>query len=1387
VSAAPYSGHGIRFQILALKRLSLLKAFWSILAFLMTFSLSSAFAQDRLFAHLDLRQGLSHAHVSSIYRDNQGFIWIGTESGLNRFDGYKVRVFRNDSSDSTSLPHDYITGLFKMPDGKMGVVTPRGACLYDPASETFSARPKDFQTYAISHPRNLRNAVPDAKGNYWFLIDGNGLVCFNEKSRKGISFESIGHDDTSIGSNSVTSLMHHADGSYWIAHSDGMVENFVFENRTIGVKSRHNFFNHRRLSKNDHLNCLLATDRSGDVWVFSTNYDMGVAFLDKREGRIHYLGKTFGTPRLSSDMITGVTEDSSGRIWIANGQNGIDVLDKKAYTVTHIDHVSEQEHGLSHNAITTLVKDSDGMIWAGTYKGGAHYFHESIRQFPLVNRHTRPHGLPFEDVNAFVEDAKGNLWLGTNGGGLIYFDRAKKIFSSYRHDPNNPHSLSNDVVVSLCLDHQNQLWIGTFLGGLNRFDGQKFTRYQHNPGHPGSLPGRSVWELFEDSRHQLWIGTLDGGLCRFDPIKNTFSSYHHPKQRALYSTYVPTIFEDSKGNMWFGTSTGIDVLKEADGGMVHYEAEPDNPSSLASNDIFGILEDAKGRIWIGSRGGLSLWQAKSNTFVNFGEKQGLPDDAIISMLEDESGRLWLATPNGLSCATISSKKAGLKVSFTNYSEMDGLQGRQFTEDAALRTRAGELIFGGANGFNLFRPRELGGNRMVPRLAFTDFQLFNRSVRPGVSTNPSIVLKASDNVFSIEFAALSFIQPGKNQYKYKLEGFNQEWLTTDASDRKVTFTNLDAGDYVFRVIASNNDGLWNRKGISLHIRVLPPFWKSPIAYFLYAVAIILLLLATRRMIQERERMKFAIRQTREEARRSQELDMLKTKFFTNVSHELRTPLSLILAPVEKLSERAVGGEDRRQFELIQRNAKRLLNLVNQLLDFRKLEVNEIRLQLTEGDLVGFVKNTVFSFSDLSEKKDIRLSFHSNVPELDTAFDHDKLEKILFNLLSNAIKFTLGPGEVSVTMAVRDAGDNHLVDIQVEDTGIGIPVEKQEMIFERFFQSDLPNTIINQGSGIGLAITREFVRIHGGTVRVDSQVGKGSCFTVMLPLKKSGGLVAHEATMEVIEPLVPEERLRHEPHSSDKPLILIVEDHEDFRFYLKDNLKHSYTVIEASNGESGWDKALVHRPVLIVSDIMMPGLNGLDFCKMVKSDQRLSGTPVILLTARSDDKQFLEGFEAGADDYIPKPFNFQVLESRIRNLISSREKLQALFASGSGIRASEIEITPLDQQFLRDMVEAIERHISNADFTVVDLARELGVSRSQLFKRVEMVTQKSPLEVIRQIRLQHAAQLLEKSQLSVSEIAYRVGFNNPKYFARYFREMYQVLPSEYSSGRRQHTQN
>lgn len=1350
-------------------------------------------AQEYRFAHIDELQGLSNNYIKAVFRDSTGFLWIGTQLGLNRFDGCSMRVFYNEPSDSTSLFYDDIVRLFPIPGGKLGVYTLLGLCIYDPVTEKFSQDFRIFQKFSIDHPADIKNIVHDSYGNYWFLMQNRGLICYNEKTKKSILATHIDSDAGSISSNNVTGVVEHADGSHWIIHSNGIIENITLTNKGIKINEKLSLLYERLPDKEANFQWELMIDRDGDLWIYSGDYNKGAYCLSRSQNKLYHVGKNAPEVHLTSDVIVGAVEDNRGNIWLATGHDGIDVVDKKTFSVSNISHSAENGNTLSENSVSTMVKDNDGVIWIGSYRQGVNYFHENIMRFPLINRYSKPYGLPYEDINAFVEDKKGNLWLGTNGGGLIYFNRQTGKFTTYRHDPRNPASLSSDVIVSLVIDHKDKLWIGTFLGGLNWFDGQKFIRYQHDPLNAKSLSGKSAWEVFEDSQQRLWIGTLDGGVNLFDQEKKTFTRYQHPDQRALRSSVVPTVTEDSEGNIWFGTSMGIDILMKSTGKIIHFEAEKNNPSTLCNNIILGILEDSKGRMWIGTHGGLSLWQKKGNRFINFTEKNGLAHNMIMSMLEDDEGRLWLGTQSGLSCATISSKGDSVQLIFRNYSEADGLHGKRFNEDSAIKTRNGELVFGGDNGFNIFRPADIVQNNIVPQLALTDFQLFNRTVHPGysangeftlpasITSNPLIVLNASDNVFSIEFAALNFIQPSKNQYKYKLEGFNADWLMTNSKNRRVTFTNLSAGDYVFRVIGSNNDGVWNEKGISLHIKVLPPFWKSKKAYAIYLFVVLVLLLVTRRLVQQREKLKFAITQQQEEAKRSRDMEIMKTRFFTNVSHELRTPLSLILSPLEQLSEQAVNSDQRKHFDLIMRNAKRLLNLVNQLLDFRKLEVHDIRFRPSEGDIVKFVEETVYSFSDLSEKKNIRLIFESNVTSFEAAFDHDKIEKILLNLLSNAFKFTMANGEISVTLDVQDSDHDSIVSLHVRDTGIGIPPEKHDLIFERFFQNDLPNSVMNQGSGIGLAITKEFVRIHGGTIRVESEVEKGSCFIVVLPLKRLIQAV-QGTTGEPVKSTVIDSKNEIRVRLSDKPSILLVEDSEDFRFYLKDNLKVLYNMIEASTGDEGWAKVLSEAPDLVVTDITMPGMNGLELCKKIKSDQRVSHIPVILLTARSGEEQRLEGFDKGADEYIPKPFNFQLLESRIRNLLSQRQNLHSLFTKRNTIKASELQVTSLDEQFLQRVIQIIELNISNADLTVLDLYRELGVSRAQFFKRIQALTDKSPLDIVRDIRLQHAIQLLEKSQLSVSEIAYKVGYKSPKYFTRCFKEVYHIPPSAYASRKR-----
>jgi signal transduction histidine kinase/DNA-binding response OmpR family regulator len=557
--------------------------------------------------------------------------------------------------------------------------------------------------------------------------------------------------------------------------------------------------------------------------------------------------------------------------------------------------------------------------------------------------------------------------------------------------------------------------------------------------------------------------------------------------------------------------------------------------------------------------------------------------------------------------------------------------------------------------------------------------------------------------------------------------------------------------------------------------------------LYVIAVLLALVLLRRLILERERMKYRIHQERQDARQLHELDMMKLKFFTNVSHEFRTPLTLILTPLEKILRQTADPDQKKQFQMIHRNARRLLNLVNQLLDFRKMEVQEVKLNPSEGDIIAFIRESIFSFSDLSEKKNIALTFDSQVDSIQTLFDRDKLEKILFNLLSNAFKFTPDNGSVEVSVdtiptTIVTASNGTLLRISVKDTGIGIPADMLGKVFERFFQSELPGSMVNQGSGIGLSITREFVRAHGGSISVESELNQGSCFTVILPVQEITAAHAETTFDRLEETLEPEAAEEKTIDGARKPVILLVEDNEDFRFYLKDNLKFQYQIIEADSGGLGFLKAKEHVPDLVVSDVMMPEMNGIELCKKLKTHKTTSHIPVILLTARAAEEQKLEGFECGADDYVTKPFSFEILQSRIKNLIHQREGLQKDLRKQIEVRASNLHITSLDEKLIQNAIRIVEQSLSDSEFSVEDLSRELAMSRVHLYKKLQALTGKSPLEFIRTIRLQHAAQLLAKSQLTVSEVAYKVGFNNPKYFARYFREEYHVLPSAYAMGKR-----
>jgi len=1328
------------------------------------------------FSQLHISSGLSHNQINSILKDRQGFMWFGTLSGLNRYDGYKFKVFKHSAKDSTTLNDDNILNIQSGPENKLWINTRAGYVIYDPAKERFDRHPERYLK-----SKGIRGTLTDVRSNdygLFYIITSAGLYQLAEQGGRAKIVVSAGRAP-------FTGLAIADNGSIWVADASGLVEQYR-------AGSHERLFS-RKIA--DEASYKLFIDRDEDVWLYSADKPKGAYLIASANKSVkHY--STSGNPRLNTNNIYSISQDDKGTIWLGTDHGGINLLNKKQNTLSFLISREADEKSIAQNSTPVIYKDNAGIMWVGTFKKGLSYYHESIIKFPHYrHRPFEPNSLPYDDVNRFVEDKQGNLWIGTNGGGLIYFDRQRNTFKTYRHNPADKNSLSNDVVVSLWIDREEKLWVGTYFGGLDCFDGKKFSNYRHSEADESSLSDDRVWEIMEDSAGRLWVGTLHGGLDLFDRKTKSFTHFRLGDRNSVKSNYINALLEDKAGNIWIGTDSGVDVLQKKTGRFTHYSASAKTDGGLSNNNILSLIEDSRGLIWIGTQDGVTVYDPRKAQFKVLRTQNGLPDNTVLTILEDRGGHIWLSTTKGISELILSSRGDGFQFRFRNYDDLDGLQGLEFNENAALRTSRGELIFGGANGFNLFHPQTIKTNKQSPTVVFTDFQLFNKSVEPGQLIEGNTILKESialtrniqlnydQNFFSVEFAALNFANAAKNKYAYMLEGFNDRWFSTDSRDRKATFTNLDPGEYTFKVRALNDNGVWSSEEARLKIKILPPFWKTTPAYILYILAVAGFLYYLRQRGIRKLKAQFALEQERKSAQQMHELDMMKIKFFTNVSHEFRTPLALILAPLDKLLKENPEENARMHLTLMQRNARRLLNLVNQLMDFRKMEVKELKLQPLEDDIIRFAYESFQSFSDLAEKKNIKYTFRSELGSFVTNFDHDKLERIFFNLLSNAFKFTSEGGQISMSMQCElheDKTSN--VEIRIEDTGIGIPADKQEKIFERFFQHDVPGSMVNQGSGIGLSITREFVQLHQGTIRVESEPGKGSCFVIVLPLKAIS-VNSNEVLFE--ESFTSPKLVSHfENHAEEpvklnhkKPTILLIEDNDDFRFYLKDNLRQFYNILESSNGKTGWNKALSMHPDLIVSDVSMPELNGIDLCAKLRADSRTSHIPIILLTALMGEEQVLRGIETGANDYMTKPFNFEILLSKIKNLLIRQESMRKTYQKQVEVLPSDVEVQSADERFIQQALRIIEKNISNSDFSVEEFAKEMFMSRVALYKKLLQLTRQTPIEFIRSIRLKRAAKLLEKSQLTVAEIAYEAGFTNPKTFAKYFKAEFGLLPSSY----------
>ncbi len=1343
-----------------------------------------------VFSQLNVNNGLSQNQINCIYRDSKGFVWFGTNAGLNRFDGTSFEVFTYENTANGSIVNNNINAITEDKKGNFWIGTEHGVSILNGSTYEFSNFDYSASaTHNCSDIHYINAMTSDLNGNIWI---GTNNGCFFNNISDG-SIHHILFDSTNCNAalNRITCIVQDRNGNIWMSSENSFIIKYDTHNKSIEKFTIPD--------KSDRLTnsiSRLFVDRDNDLWVGNV-YGLYLFNIVKQEWVSLFKEKMAKTADLK--RIGSIAQNIDGLIWVAADGGGAFIIDKKLLEITNIKHQPFDNQKLSSNGLSYVHCDRDGIVWLGTTKKGVNYYKKNINKFRIYkNMAGDNNSLSHNDVNAIIEDHQGNIWIGTDGGGLNYLDRKTQKNTRIPINNSSNNTLSSNIIVSLFMDHTEKLWVGTYFGGLNKYDpiSRKFTVYKYISEDSTSISDDRIYGICEDNMNNLWIGTLGRGVNQFDPVTGKFTRLNTRNSNLCFD-FIISLFRDKNNIIWASTTNGLSYYDNITQTFKCFQHQQDNKNSIGDNNVVNSFEDSRGFLWICTKNGLNLLDRTSNSFRQFTITDGLPSNSVHGIVEDKYRNMWISSRNGISKLELYNVQNinNFDFSFTNYNITDGLQGKEFNQSSALCTSDGEIFFGGPDGLNAFYPDEIIEDTTSAKMIFSDFRILNKRIayrkiynnrilleKPIFNTE-KIALKYHENSFTIEFIALNYFFPEKNSYSYKLEGFDKQWITAEGRKNSATYTNLTNGTYIFKV--KELKGKKEGKEISLTIVVLPPFWKSWIAYIIYAIIIFSMLILLRHLILVRERINMRIEHERLEAQHIHELDSLKIKFFTNISHEFRTPLTLIMAPVEKLLTELKAKPEEKYLKLIEQNAKRLLLMVNQLLDFRKMEVQGFNFNPSFGDIVAFLSDVVSSFSNLSEQKHIQLVFRTKIKDLNTYFDKDKLEKIMFNLLSNAFKFTPGNGNVTVGLSTetnnKQLNNNDIttyIVIKIEDTGIGIPADKIEKIFTRFFQVDSTGQV-EKGTGIGLSLVAEFVKLHGGEIFVTSELGKGSCFTVFLPVNNS--------ELSIVPTDVPDVEINQTPVIipekneilllSERPILIIAEDNDDLRFYLKDNLLKHYQIHEASNGEEALKKIQKIVPDLIISDIMMPGIDGITLCRRVKTDRTICHIPFILLTAKSSEQQQLEGLETGADDYITKPFNFQILEAKIANFINLRRNLRLLFRNKLQIEPQDITVTSLDEQFMRKSLELVEKNIANTDYSVETMSRDLGMSRTLLYKKILALTGKPPLEFLRSLRLKRAALLLTKSQMNVSEIAFQVGFNDPKYFSKHFKNEFGVLPSKY----------
>lgn len=1299
-------------------------------------------SQSYTFKHYQVENGLSYNSVICSLQDKKGFLWFGTKDGLNRFDGYTFKIFRNDPDNPKSIGSNFIHSLYEDKTQTIWVGTLTGLYKYNPLQESFSLVPP-------SKGKDVRDVRLDSKGNVWYIA-GLVLCRYNEKTGKNSIYQTRPH----LG---VTSVSINAKDDIWVSSTDGFIQKY---NPATDSFTNYNLFDKSEPAISNWIEKVYDTEK-GFLLVGTSS--QGIKVFDTKT--LTYKELLTSNPDQTAIYARDFIASGNDEFWMAT-ESGLFIYNMKTGKYTNLRNKFNDPYSISDNAVYTLCKDKEGGIFAGTYFGGVNYYAKEFTSFDKFFPQASGNSLSGYAVKEICSDKNGNLWIGTEDAGLNKLDPKTGIFEHFK--PNGSKTSIAHTNVHGLLATGNELWIGTFEHGLDVMDirTSKVIRHYQVGTAPNQLKSNFIESILKTKSGEILIGS-SYGLYRYNKDSDDFSLLNEVPGNLHYQF----LMEDRSGNVWAGSlRDGLYIYNLHDKRSISYKFEENNPKSISSNAINSIFQDSKGIIWVATENGLNRFNEKDRNFTRYNSKNGFQSNVFYRVLEDKRNNLWISTSGGL----ISFSPDGI---IKSYTRSNGLLSDQFNYSSAFMDKAGRMYFGSVKGMISFLPDQFTKNQFVPPIYITGFQVYNKELQIGKKNTPltqsinftnQLKLSHSQSTFSIDFAALGFTAPEMTEYTYMMEGLDKSW-TYLKTNRKVYFTNLSPGTYTFKVKATNSSGVWNPHVAMLKIIISPPYWASPVAYLLYFITMVTVIYYGikyyHRWISDKNKRKIE----RWESKKETELYQAKIEFFTYVTHEIRTPLTLIKGPLEEVIRHAEAVPQLKEnLTTMEKNTNRLIELTDQLLGFRKTEIKGFNLSFVNVNINDILKENCSRFKTAIEHKKLELTVDLPQTPLYAYADLEALNKIFTNLIDNAVKYSRN--EISVQLI---AYDKNFV-ISVTSDGKVIPENFQEKIFEPFFR--MSNAGSERGNGIGLPLARSLTELHEGTLQLKNEDKKYNTFVLTLPIRHE-----QEFKISLTETNPIAKSITQKKDSINCPTILIVENNTEIRTFIADKLVKNFVVLQAGNGQEALDILKEKSAHLIISDIMMPVLDGIELCRAVKENLEYAHIPVILLTAKNTLQSKIEGLEVGADAYLEKPFSPDHLLTQISNLLAGRDKIKNYFASSPLVHIKSMAYNKADEAFLETLYEAIHKNLDNKSLDVDQLADIMHMSRPTLYRKIKAISNLSPHELINITRLKRAAELLVEGNHKILKISAMTGFSSQTQFGRSFLKQFGMTPSEYAASK------